>query len=112
MQFIQKPLVVDAIQWTGLNLEEVTRFMQGKSGLVQRHPTTPAEDSITLITLGGIRQEARIGDWIVKGRRGELYPVTQTIFDEVYEIVRPPEPPKPVVNPMSVLISATPPRKV
>lgn len=30
---------------------------------------------------------AKKGDWIIKGVRGELYPVKEDIFEETYDIV-------------------------
>lgn len=31
--------------------------------------------------------EARPGDWIIKGIRGELYPCKPDVFEKTYEIV-------------------------
>jgi hypothetical protein len=32
--------------------------------------------------------KANIGDWIIKGVKGELYPCKPDIFDATYELVR------------------------
>jgi len=37
-------------------------------------------------TLEG-RMQAKAGDWLIKGVKGELYPVRRDIFEETYEIV-------------------------
>lgn len=43
--------------------------------------------SLSIGTLEG-RMSARVGDWIVRGIRGEFYPVKRAIFDATYEAVQ------------------------
>lgn len=82
MKYRKKPVVIDAIQWTGNNFKEVTDFF----GEFKRwHISDVVEvESIFIDTLEG-RHEARKGDWIIKGVKGEFYPCKPDIFEQTYE---------------------------
>ena len=41
---------------------------------------------ITIGTLEG-NMKAKIGDWIIKGVNGEMYPCKDDIFQKTYEVV-------------------------
>ena len=81
MKFRKKPVVIDAIQWTGDNAEEVQTF------LFNGHPY--AADGwvkgqyVEIGTLEGL-MVASIGDWIVRGVKGEHYPCKPDIFQATY----------------------------
>lgn len=77
MKFRKKPVVIEAIQWTGDNNGAVMDFM-GQSWL----NTNP--DILTIPTLQGTIA-ARKGDWIIKGVKGEFYPCKPDIFEQTYE---------------------------
>jgi len=90
MKFRKKPVVIDAVQWTGENLLEVVRFTgqyarpmmykwEDYEDLVQR-------DGLKISTLEGT-MKASIGDWIIKGVEGEHYPIKADIFPKTYEKV-------------------------
>lgn len=68
MRYRKKPVVIDAVQWTGTNHRG--RF---RGGLVIK-------------TLEG-EHLANIGDYIIKGVHGEFYPCKPDIFRETYEEV-------------------------
>ena len=91
MKYRKKPLVIDAVQWTGLNLEEVKTFAKGsldveifdtgwKVGVVK--PSV----KITIRTLEG-DMIVNSGDYIIKGVGGEFYPCKPDIFSKTYEKV-------------------------
>ena len=80
-EFRKKPVVIEAIQFTGHNDLEVADFV-GKNG---RDPIT-AYPSWLIETLEGT-MEARVGDWIIKGVQGEFYPCKPDIFEQTYEEV-------------------------
>lgn len=93
-QFRKKPVVVDAVQWTGDNLLEVITFTDGKPDL---STTVAAEkweyykyfvqqQGFKIHTLEG-KMSASIGDWIIKGVQGEFYPCKPEIFAATYEAV-------------------------
>ena len=73
MKYIKKPIAVEAIQWTGKNQEELEAF--GCSFY----------DGLLLIITPEGTMEACIGDWIIKGVKGELYPCKPDVFELTYE---------------------------
>ena len=75
-KYRKKPVEVDAIQWTGDNFGELTDFMHDAYGVDGK--------KITITTLEGI-MTADIGDWIIKGVKGEFYPCKPDIFEQTYE---------------------------
>ncbi len=77
-KFRKKPEEIEAVIFTGSNYEEIRDFI-GKD-------TFYSDLCIAIPTLEGIKV-ATIGDYIIKGARGEFYPCNQKIFDETYEEV-------------------------
>ncbi len=82
MKFRKKPVVVEAVQWigTGDSMEAIRAL----------DPGTRAVDftshNVFISTLEG-QMTAEIGDWIIKGVSGELYPCKPEIFLLTYEMV-------------------------
>lgn len=75
-KYRKKPVIIEAIQWTGKNLSEIDNFMGGTVG---------NKGTILVInTLEG-DMEASIGDYIIKGVNGEFYPCKPDIFGKTYE---------------------------
>lgn len=64
--------------------------MSGKWYKVRKKPVvvlaTQLEKDTAIETLEG-RMQAKAGDWLIKGVKGELYPVRRDIFEETYEII-------------------------
>jgi len=79
MRFRKKPVVIEAIQWTGDNNSEVMDFM-GQSW-VNMNP-----DILTIPTLEGSISASK-GDWIIRGVKGEFYPCKPDILEQTYEPV-------------------------
>lgn len=88
-QYINKPVVKEAIRyqgagnfygdgrlpdwlWTAFETEVIT--------------TTNGHDPIFINTLEG-KMEVGVGDWIIQGVQGELYPCKPDIFEQSYERV-------------------------
>lgn len=97
MKFRKKPIVIDAVRWTGGNVNEVLPFIQdGKPDFshlpndgVHVHPGighSPVEGTLDIPTLEGT-MTARPGDWIIRGVKGEFYPCKPDIFEATYEPV-------------------------
>jgi len=78
-QFRKKPVVIEAIQWAGNNLPEVMEF----AGPAKADARLDL-DGLKIYTLEGTMR-ASIGDWIIRGVKGELYPCKPDIFDATYE---------------------------
>jgi hypothetical protein len=81
MKFRKKPIVIEAIQVTGKNLEEIFAFTGAPE--IEQDFFGP---EVIIHTLEG-DMKASIGDWIIKGVNGEFYPCKPDIFDKTYERV-------------------------
>lgn len=80
-KYRKKPVVIEAIQYTGNNKVEIYNFVGMVSGAY------PDEtDSIFIQTLEGL-MEGSVGDYIIKGVKGEFYPCKPDIFEATYEKV-------------------------
>lgn len=81
-RYRKKPVVIDAIQYTGGNINEIwDAFGAGPI-------YGPVEDdtSIYVDTTEG-RMEAPPGWWIIRGVEGEIYACKPSVFDATYEPV-------------------------
>lgn len=111
-QFRKKPVVIDAVKWNGATigltnggepfvtervdfpewmppvvvLDDGSKVYYAEPGLIMR-----VGDSLFIGTLEGT-MEAAPGDWIIRGVKGELYPIKDEIFGETYDAVPEPEP--------------------
>ena len=94
MKFHKKPVVIDALKWTGSNLREVIAFTDGPpdtrsdfAGMQwEKYEDLVASDGLKIFTLEG-KMRASIGDWIIRGVKGEFYPCKPDIFEATYEAV-------------------------
>jgi len=79
MQYRKKPIVIEAIQWTGkmTDLEPLGSYERGVSQEL-------TSDTLQIETLEGV-MTANVGDFIIKGINGELYPCKPDIFNKTYE---------------------------
>lgn len=85
-RFKHKPTIIDAIQFRHEKHEEVEKWARdlGASGRELFYHRGLQGETFLITTLEG-DIIARPGDWIVRGRMGELYPVKDEIFQEIYE---------------------------
>lgn len=81
MKYRKKPVEVEAIEWTGHNLNEVYEFVG-----YPRFEYNTGLDKLSIHTLEGT-MEANTGDFIIKGVKGEFYPCKPDIFAMTYEEV-------------------------
>jgi len=87
MKYKKKPTIIEAIQWDGSNINEVIDFTKDKSNIVvERHTYTQASARVIIHTLEG-DMEASIGDYIIRGVKGEYYPCKPDVFDMTYDPV-------------------------
>lgn len=76
-KFRKKPVVIEALQWTGENFLKMSEFC----------PVVGATDTTLVIpTLEG-NMRADMGDWIIKGVKNEFYPCKPDIFERTYDPV-------------------------
>jgi hypothetical protein len=84
MHFRKKPVIVEAYRWDGNLVPEFYAFV-GEDFLVMVKADPPGHEPCLVIpTLEG-QMLARVGDWIVKGIKGEFYPCKPDIFEATYE---------------------------
>jgi hypothetical protein len=89
-RYVKKPIIIDAIRITRTNLDEIKEFVYGDDSIAE-----PMLDNITsplekprlamffIHTLDGVMR-AGIGDWVIKGIKGEFYPCKNDIFMATY----------------------------
>ena len=75
MKYRKKPVVIEAVKWTGNNQKELVEFMGVVSTCAGKLDIPTLEGTIT----------ASVGDWIIKGVKGEFYPCKPDVFDATYE---------------------------
>jgi len=81
-KFRKKPIVIEAVCWDGTEpvRGELNRWVSGNV------LCWSSDDAPCLKTLEGTMR-AEIGDWIIKGVKGEFYPCKPDIFAATYEPV-------------------------
>jgi hypothetical protein len=94
-RYRKKPVVIEAIQNTGGNSNEVLAFCfadeRWKEGIDSEYVNgpgigyTPPLGTFDIPTLEGT-MTAQVGDWIIRGVKGELYPCKPDIFEATYEL--------------------------
>ena len=85
-KYRKKPVVIEAIQFidTPERLEELSKFIDNQPLRVDYK--NPNEPVLKLRTLEG-EHIARVGDYIIKGIKGEFYACKPDIFERTYELV-------------------------
>ena len=77
-KYKKKPIVIEAIQYTSENREEIKEFA-GADFLDWKA-------NFAIDTLEGQMLISK-GDWIIKGIKGEFYPCKPDIFEKTYDKV-------------------------
>lgn len=83
-----KPCEIEAIQWNGDNLGEVKGFVGASLVAWEIVAMEIGKEGffLTIRTLEG-DMRASLGDYIIKGLRGEFYPCKPDVFEKKYEQV-------------------------
>ena len=79
-RYRKRPVVIEAVRWTGDNLDELFKLEDFKLNY------TYVNGVLGVYSLEGIMW-ASVGDYIIKGIKGEFYPCKPDIFKETYEEV-------------------------
>jgi len=77
--YTKKPVTIEARELTELNANEIATWC---NGYTDTNDLT-AEVAVEIPTLEGT-MIARVGDYLIKGVKGEFYPCKPNIFDETY----------------------------
>ena len=83
MKFRKKPVVIEAIQYTGKS-DDIKRINENFGLNLHMLWTKPSKLRIPTLEGGMCATE---GDWIIKGVKGEFYPCKPDIFEATYEPV-------------------------
>ena len=78
-KYRKKPVVVEAVRFTGDNWKEISDWGYDKIVCGTKH--------FYIQTLEG-EMTGKVGDYIIKGINGEFYPCKPDIFLKTYEEVR------------------------
>lgn len=82
MKFRKLPVEIDAVEWDGsLTTLDCLGFY---SSPVSQNP---GEKTLNIETLEAKNHIVNMGDWIIKGIKGELYSCRKDIFEATYEKV-------------------------
>lgn len=81
-QYRKKPVVIEAVQLKDLEIRTLMA-LQNFAGL-GNDKLLAVSDGVMIKTLEG-DMKASIGDFIIKGVNGELYPCKPDIFEKTYE---------------------------
>lgn len=88
MKYKKKPVIIDAIQWTGSNTEEILLFCNGNA-TIELGASKTVYLVITTLEDGEnmVKHAASKMDYIIKGIKGEFYACKPDIFNLTYEVV-------------------------
>jgi hypothetical protein len=83
MRYRKKPVVIEAIHYDGnFDLE----FLSGDERV---RSAGDGSGACEVITLEGVMR-CGVGDWLIRGVKGELYPCKPDIFEATYELIEEP----------------------
>ena len=99
IKYRKKPVEIEALQWTGQNHREMFNFLRRPFGIYAEDTEymtaagvnfyidfNKIEGGLIIKTLEG-EHIATIGDYIIKGVKGEYYPCKEDVFNLTYEKV-------------------------
>lgn len=87
-----KSKTVEAIQWTGNNLEEIMSFLGSEFSyqdntayFTAKFSYDPSSRKLFIFSLNNGQLEVTVNDYIVKNAFGEYYPCRRSIFEKAYK---------------------------
>jgi len=83
-KYRKKPVIIEAIEWDGLDHTLRNIRLMAPAGV--RTVTRDSGDDIVVHTLEGLMR-AYVGDFIIRGVKGEIYPCKPDIFHLTYDPV-------------------------
>jgi len=83
MKYVARPAVVTAVQWTGKNEDEITKFLKGSTHMSYRHMVTKIMHY--QIYVNGFISDVKINDYIVKDSDGSFTLLIPKLFIKTYK---------------------------
>ena len=80
-EYRKKPVIIEAIQWTGKNHKEIIDW----SGAETVKFVDRGNQLVVRTSEGEMR--APVGHWILRGVEGEFYPCSDSVFEKTYDKV-------------------------
>ena len=78
-KFTKKPITIEAVQWTGENITDVVAFCN-----VCYMKPVDGKEQLQISTLEG-PMTASVGDYVIKGIKGEFYACKPDVFEMTYD---------------------------
>ena len=92
-RYRKKPVVIEAIQWTGDNEGEVQEFTEGARNFYARAAEDWAEDPEATAAVFDKLHSTWVlvytGQHVIRGVKGEYYPIAADVLAETYEEIAP-----------------------
>lgn len=82
----KKPVEVEAVQWTGSNEAELTRFTGHQFRTIE---SVTAYTAQVYDVLHDTWVDMKTGQSVIRGIKGEFYPIDEQVLAETYERVTP-----------------------
>lgn len=84
-KYKKKPVIIEAVQFTRSNFDEIVKFTEGKAKNLTIERTLNGNCYCTISTLEGPMKVSE-HDYIIKGVQGEFYSCKPDIFEKTYEM--------------------------
>lgn len=86
-RFRKRPVVVEALQWTGSNEAQLEAFTELNFMVLRPEDRTDDPDATASVfdKLHSTWVLVYTGQWIIKGIKGEFYPCADEVFRDTYE---------------------------
>lgn len=83
-KYRKRPVVIEAVEWDGRSgtISPLAPFENAT-----KSPEVKADGTLDITTLEGV-MTAEIGDYVIKGVQGEIYPCKEHTFASTYEPVK------------------------
>ena len=86
-QYRKKPVVIEAMQYsTSDDYYDICDWVGGFGGKYTKQYRFYGDMSFGIQTLEG-NMSVSVGDWVIKGVKGEFYPCKPDIFEQTYDEV-------------------------
>lgn len=85
-KYKKRPIIIEALQWTGKNVEEMKMFVGKENCQIEDFSFFIGKEKGYFLKIRTLEGEMMVneGDYVLKGVRGEFYPCNESIFLETY----------------------------